>query len=367
MATPKKIGSHAQVSYRMVDPKELMLNPNNQRDYDAADPDMVSLRQSLVAQGVLTALEIYEDGVVHDGNRRLFNINILLGEGVWTSTVPAIIVPRPENEVEATIARLNKNEARQFSALEQARAFATLRDGGLNNSQIAAKTPFTSMHVGNMLTLHDAGDDVRAAVKARQVSATFAVDTIRRHGDAVLIEAVALALEQGKDRVSPRHVDAVLASKVEPVAAPQPDPTTPVDATPVDATVEPVVDATPVDATVEPVADAVVADATANIDPPFDLDSTPPAPPVIADAQEIVVADATVADAVADATPTATAATPAAITARSVLVQIAPTLSDLLLVITGGTKAERLEALMESKDELTAFVQAAKKLGLLKD
>jgi hypothetical protein len=98
---------------------------------------------------------------------------------------------------------------------------------------------------------------------------------------------------------------------------------------------------------------------------------------VIADAQEIVVADATVADtvadatptddAVADATPTATAATPAAITARSVLVQIAPTLSDLLLVITGGTKAERLEALMESKDELTAFVQAAKKLGLLKD
>jgi hypothetical protein len=364
MAAPKKIGSHAQVSYRMVDPKELVLNPNNQRDYDPADPDMVALRQSLVAQGVLTALEIYEDGVVHDGNRRLFNINILLGEGVWTSPVPAIIVPRPENEVEATIARLNKNEARQFSALEQARAFATLRDGGLNNSQIAAKTPFTSMHVGNMLTLHDAGDDVRAAVKARQVSATFAVDAIRRHGDAVLIEAVALALEQGKERVSQRHIDAVLASKVEPVAAPQPDATTPVDATPV------------ADATPSPTTDVKIT-APAMTDPPFDLDSTPPAPPVIADAQEIVVADATVADtvadatptddAVADATPTATAATPAAITARSVLVQIAPTLSDLLLVITGGTKAERLEALMESKDELTAFVQAAKKLGLLKD
>lgn len=334
----KHIGAHQNVLYRLVDPRELTLNPENERDYIADNASMEALRQSIRSEGIKTPLHIYDDGTVDDGNRRLFNIQLLLEEGVEIESVPAIIVPRPDNEVEAVLSRLNKNEAAQFSALEQGRAFAKLRDAGLNNTQISNRTPFTAMHVGNMLTLHDTSDTVRDAVRASQVSATLAVETVRKHGEEVLLQAVDLAVQQGKEKATQRHVDAVAAA-IEAANAVGPKQAS---------------DAEPVEAEVEAEVEALDPD-----DVPFDggvtVSDAEPTDPVI-DAEEEVLPPA-------DATPMPAAKT--TVSAKALAAIIAPTLLNLIEVMENGSRAEKLEAFDLAQDDFSAFLATARRAGLI--
>jgi hypothetical protein len=372
MANLKKIGQHQSVSYRLVDPTELSLDPDNQRIYDAQDPDNIALRKSLMDEGVLTALDIYEDGMVDNGNRRLFNIKILMDEGKWThGLVPSIIVERPANAVEATVRRLNKNEARQFSALEQGMAFASLRDGGLNNSQIAARTPFTSMHIGNMMTLHDSAQEVREAVQARRMSATLAVATIRKHGEETLMAAISLATSEGRERATERHIDAIVAADADQ---------TPVDAVEIDAEVEVEVSTDAVttddettgetvttdDETTDETTDETVTtddettDETVITGAPFDLDDTAPAAPVVADEEEVQ----TSTPGTSSSTDTTAPNKGVGMAPKALLAAILPVIADLEVVARSGTKAEKLEALKTVYEDLTSFLANAKKMGL---
>jgi len=196
-----------------VGPQILKLNPENERIYSADSLQNISLRQSIRAQGVQNPLRVYEDGTVEDGNRRLFNINLLSDEGHYIKDVPVIFVQRPDSVAEGVIRRINLNEAQQFTPIEQARAFQKLRAAGMNNSRIASKTPFTAMHVGNMLALWDAGEDVHKLVEDGKISATTAVDTIRSYGVDVVFEAVSLAKKQGKSKATALHVKAALACR----------------------------------------------------------------------------------------------------------------------------------------------------------
>jgi len=212
MAKSKSLGRvapNAQSAFRLVDPALLIVNPENERDYTDPAEGLEELYNSIKSEKLKTPLQVYEDGVVHDGNRRLTVLNRLREEGVDIGEVPVIIVPRPDNEVEGVIARLNTNEAKQFSPLAQAKAFAVLRASGMNNAEIAKRSPFTAMHVGNMLTLADASDEVKAVVRDGAMSATLVVETIRAHGEDVVLEAVTLAHSMGKDRATQRHVDLV--------------------------------------------------------------------------------------------------------------------------------------------------------------
>lgn len=368
MPTPRKIGHQLAISTRLVDPKALALNPDNERDYRADDPRNVSLRQSLASEGVVTPLHIYEDGVVDDGNRRLFNIGLLMEAGEWThGDVPAIIVARPANEVEAVLTRLNKNEAAQFSPMEQARAFAKLRAAGLNNTEIARRTPFTSMHVGNMLTLHDASGAVRAAVQKGQVSATLAVETVRKPGgEDVLMRAIALAMSQGRDRATPRHVEAVLAADAAEAAEPAQEAEAETDAPEAEAeestaTVEGEVESE-VEAEVE--ADATAeAEAEAD-DPPFDIEAeaAPKPTPAVVPKPAPAVASSAAPERVNGAAPEHVNG---GMSPKALLSLIAPTIQTLADVVLNGTKGERLEALDEAADDLAAFVTQARAMGLL--
>jgi len=227
-AKAKHIGNHVNVLNRMVDPRDLSLNPENERTYRADAPENVALRQSIRAQGVLQPLRIYSDGVVEDGNRRLYNIQILLNEGVEIKEVPAVLVERPATEAEGVILRLNLNEAQQFAPLEQGRAFAKLRAAGMNDVQIANATGFKSMHVGNMLTLHNASETIHQLVDEGKISATMAVTVLRAHGEEMIHRMVDFALSQGKAKATERHLDALLAqdkaaaTPVEDLPAPAP-------------------------------------------------------------------------------------------------------------------------------------------------
>lgn len=218
-----RVAPNAQSTFRLVDVSLLVLNEDNEREYTDLNEGVEEKIKSLRASGLQSPLHIYDDGVVDDGNKRLFGMRKLITEEGWVPFGPAtedgaiktLIVPRPASKKEAVLRRLNVNEAKQFGPLAQGKAFATLRGEGMNNSEIAKETPFTSMHVGNMLTLHDASDAVRDIVREGQMSATLAVETIRKFGENVVVEAVQAAIAEGKEKATQRHVDAVTAGAQE--------------------------------------------------------------------------------------------------------------------------------------------------------
>jgi hypothetical protein len=354
MPAPKHLGTHQNALFRKVDASDLNLNEHNERDYNAADDRMDRLRQSLKSEGVLQPLAIYEDGVVHDGNRRLFSVRLLIESGEWThGPLPAIIVPRPENEQEGVIARLNTNEAEQFSPIEQGRAFAKLRAADMNNTQIAARTPFTSMHIGNMLTLHDATEETKEIVRAGQMSATLAVEVMRKHGEGVVQEAVTIALGQGKERATQRHVDAVMWERAKPIKTVEeslasvgmgsaPEASAPVETPPWDVETDAEAEVeTEVEIEAEPETDVTV------------LSDAVPEGPKVESEEEVI--------------PNAVAQAPKPVVTPKVAVQmVAPTVQALLQALKSGTKAEKLEALAEAEDDLEAFLRIARTLGIVK-
>lgn len=214
---------HAPTAFENRDPLKLVLNPENERDYDAADPDNVSLRQSLKSEGILTPLEIYEDDMLSDGHRRLFNIVYAIEHeqaGELFKTVPVLIVPKPANEAEAVIHRLNKNEAKQFSALEQAKAFSKLRLAGMNNADMAKRVPFSAMHIGMVLTLHDSSEEIKDIIRNKEMSSTLVMELLRSHSEDVIVEAVKLAKSLGKKKATQTQVDAVILARATPVVTP---------------------------------------------------------------------------------------------------------------------------------------------------
>jgi hypothetical protein len=337
------------------------LDPENERTYNANDPANDSLRQSILAEGIKVPLHVYDDMTVASGNRRLFNIGLAIHSGDWPTDrpIPYLVVPRPANQAEGVIRRLNENEARQFTATEQGRAFVKLRAAGLNNVQISARTPFSSMHIGNMLTLADAPTSVKDAVENGGMSATLAVEVLRAHGEGVLLAAVALANDSGKAKATQRHVDAILASRTmtkpavpTPNTADDDDQPTDFDAPDDDAPVD-VVDATD-DSPVTP-----------SDDPPFDADDAP-----VVDADEIdegtdyvdaAEADTTQPDApVVEAETLVESSTKPAQSLRALLTDILPTLEDLLDAARTGDAETRAAVLRDARSDLERLITAAK-------
>lgn len=208
-------------SIRTVPVEELSLNPENGRTL-VWDEDFA---RSIEENGILNPLQIYEDGLVEGGNRRLWHILGLKEQGRhFPAEVPCIVVQRPATEREAILRKLNVNAAEQFPPLDQAAEFAKLRAEGMNNTEIAKLTPFTAMHVGNMLTLWDASDEVKQLVRDGKLSATLAVETLRREdgGEEVLLAAWEKAEADGKKKTTQRYVDAVIeANRPEPEPAPE--------------------------------------------------------------------------------------------------------------------------------------------------
>lgn len=190
-------------------PGDFHLNPENFRTYEDYEAHIASLVEDIRAKGVLTPLHVYANGVVADGNCRLTACQRLAAEGVEVE-IPFLVVQYEEDKLDRLDAMFSRNDGEQFHALDQGRLFAEYREGGLNNTEIAKRVNRTSMHVGQMLTLHDATDPVRDAVRSGLLSSNMAVDTIRAHGEEILLAAIAEAKDEDARKVRSKHVQSVL-------------------------------------------------------------------------------------------------------------------------------------------------------------
>lgn len=164
-----------------------------------------ALAAHLVAGGIVPALEVRpraEGGVfVVDGHRRrraFLKVADQLRDPAGELYVP--VVAFTGNDADRTARIITSAEGRALSPLEVARGYARLIGYGWTSQQVADKVGKTRQHVDQLLTLANANSDVQQLVRDGTVSATVAIETVRKHGEAAgaFLDGAAKAKGGGK-------------------------------------------------------------------------------------------------------------------------------------------------------------------------
>lgn len=201
-----------------------------------------ALADHIVGGGQYPALETRpraEGGVwIVDGHRRKRAIGRAIERGapladedgeVWVN-----IVSFKGNDADRVARVITSAEGRMLSPLETAMGYKRLQSFGWDNTRIAQAVGRTSNHVHQLLILANANSDVHELVAAGKVSATLAIDAVRKHGEkagAFLSGQVTKATDGGKKKATagtvngkplPKKIVATLVDSVDAFMEAQP-------------------------------------------------------------------------------------------------------------------------------------------------
>ena len=147
--------------------------------------------------------------IITDGHSRLAAYDLAVSEGMEPFDLPVVTKPRGTSMEDLTIALVTSNSGRQLSPYEIGVVCKRLVGYGMEPKAIAQRLGFTPVYVNGLLDLVAAPKALRDLVTEGKVSATLAVETLKKHGKeaaAVLTSGVKEAKAKGKDRVTKKHV-----------------------------------------------------------------------------------------------------------------------------------------------------------------
>lgn len=166
--------------------------------------DIKELVQSIKANGVLNPIRVKRvagNFELIDGDRRMTAIEALLKEGhTFEGGIPAIILDKAIEDVEALIQMFEANTGKAFLPLEEAAAYQRMRDAGMTLKQICSRVGRAHVHVVKTMALLTADESVKDAVKDGTVNSTLAkeIATKARGNKAKQKELVETAKKGGK-------------------------------------------------------------------------------------------------------------------------------------------------------------------------
>lgn len=188
-----QLRDHAAVTSRknmfLVDPRLLKVDPGyNVRDLTTpeAKAGLVELKDSIKELGVQSPVMIRlkgEDMVIVRGHRRLAAAMLAIQEGAALVSIPAIAEETTVNDEQRTLDLIVSNSGEPLTALEKAEVVRRLIGYGNTVPMIAKKTGWTPATVENYKMLLTANADVRAMVKAGEVSTSAAIASVKAHGE----------------------------------------------------------------------------------------------------------------------------------------------------------------------------------------
>jgi len=115
-----------------------------------------------------------------------------------------------KGEAEDALDLLASNDGLDLDPLEKATAIKRLITLEWSVSEIARKRGVTPQTIHNMLALLEAPEEVKDMVSNGEVAGTLAVEVLRKEGAdqgaEILKEALGLALESGKKKVTKKHL-----------------------------------------------------------------------------------------------------------------------------------------------------------------
>lgn len=204
-----------------VPPQRLRRHPGfNVRVKNQAYADRVrELAESIKANGYyadkpmagFAAREGDEDIIIiTDGHTRLDAVELAISEGAEIEVVPVVTKPAGTSMEDLTVALVMSNNGSPLKPYETAEVCKRLIGYGMDETTIAKRLGYTMTHVQNLLLLMSAPSEVREMVKLDQVSASLAIETLRKHGPAalgILKQAVKSVEEDGGGRVTAKKMD----------------------------------------------------------------------------------------------------------------------------------------------------------------
>lgn len=174
------------------------------------DASIEALAAYIADGGIVPPLEVRprEGGGVYvvDGHRRRraylrVRDKVCDANGeLWVS-----VVAFAGNDAERVARVITSSEGRPLSLLEAAEGYRRLTVFGWTAEQIARKVGKTRQHVDQALILAHANSDVHRLVAAGKVSATTAIEAVRKHGEKageILSRAVEKAAKDGKGKAT---------------------------------------------------------------------------------------------------------------------------------------------------------------------
>lgn len=174
----------------------------------------------------LTGFVALEDGeeviYVTGGHRRHEGVLLAIEEGADVPTVPVVIKPRGTSMEDLTVDLVVGNEGEPLTTYEQAVVCKRLAGFGWDSKEIARRLGYsTAQYVDGLLSLASAPLAVRKMVIEAVISATTAIEAIKKHGDKATDVLLAAMVKSAGGRVTAKHMpDADFKKAVKKQAEP---------------------------------------------------------------------------------------------------------------------------------------------------
>ena len=174
----------------------------------------------------LTGFVALEDGeeviYVTGGHRRFEAVFLAIEEGANVPTVPVVIKPRGTSMEDLTVDLVVGNEGEPLSTYEQAVVCKRLAAFGWDSKEIARRLGYsTAQYVDGLLSLASAPLPIRRMVMESVISATTAIEAIKKHGDKAGDVLLAAMVKSGTGRVTAKHMpDAAFKKTLKKQAEP---------------------------------------------------------------------------------------------------------------------------------------------------
>lgn len=185
---------------------------------DAYHAHIRSLADSMKSEGFkqhkpLAGYVAKENGVdvilIYDGHCRLEGRDLAVSEGAEIPTLPVAVGQAGVNLEDLTVELIRSNEGKELTPLEKAVVCKRLAGYGWEIKDIARRLGFTVQYVNDLLLLIASPAPIREMVAKGEVSASVAVDTVKKAGDKAvswLVKAKEQAAAGGKTKVTRKHV-----------------------------------------------------------------------------------------------------------------------------------------------------------------
>lgn len=164
---------------------------NLREEGEDLDASIEALADFIAAGGTYPPVEIrirQEGGVwLVDGHRRRRAILKCIERGVpladKNGDVWVNVTAFEGNDVKRAARILTSDERKTLGDLERARGYQRLAAYGLSSTEIAAEVGRSRPHVEQMLILANANRDVHELVRGGKVTASAAIEVVRKHGE----------------------------------------------------------------------------------------------------------------------------------------------------------------------------------------